>query len=205
MKKLIGSFGAAALAVLALSATVAAAGPHGAGTGTVQGQASPQAQSQGATQSQGAGRGPAQGAQAAGGDVVASILGLTNAQVQDLRQSGLSLAQIAAKQGVDPQKLVDALVAQWSTRIDYRVSTGALTTAEAATLKSQLAVRAKDMVDQTALGGMRGAAVGAGPSQGRGAGQGRAAAGSGPGTAAAAGTCDGTGSMGHGHAGTTQP
>ena len=199
MKKLIGSFGAAALAVLALSATVAAAGPHGAGAGAAQGQASPQAQGQGA------GRGPAQGAQAAGGDVVASILGLTNAQVQDLRQSGLSLAQIAAKQGVDPQKLVDALVAQWSTRIDYRVSTGALTTAEAATLKSQLAVRAKDMVDQTALGGMRGAAVGAGPSQGRGAGQGRAAAGSGPGTAAAAGTCDGTGSMGHGHAGTTQP
>ena len=196
MKKLIWSVGAASLATLALAATVAAGGPHGAGA--AQSQASPQGQASPQTQSQGASQGQAQGSQA-GGDVVATILGLTNAQIQDLRHDGLSLAQIAVKQGVDPQKLVDALVAQWSGRIDYRVSTGALTVAEAATLKSQLAVRAKDMVDQTTLGGMHGAAVGAGSSQGqgRGAGQGGAAAGS--------GTCDGTGLMGHGHAGATQP
>ena len=202
MKKLIWSVGAASLATLALAATVAAGGPHGAGAAQSQAsprsQASPQGQASPQTQSQGASQGQAQGSQA-GGDVVATILGLTNAQIQDLRHDGLSLAQIAVKQGVDPQKLVDALVAQWSGRIDYRVSTGALTAAEAATLKSQLAVRAKDMVDQTTLGGMHGAAVGAGSSQGqgRGAGQGRAAAGS--------GTCDGMGPMGHGRAGATQP
>ena len=192
MKKLIGSLGVASLAVLALAATVAAAGP-GSGQGQVQGRAPAGTQVH------------AQGAQPAAGDVVASILGLTTAQVHDLRHSGLSLAQIAAKQGVDPQKLVDALVAQWSTRIDYRVSTGALTAAQATALKSQLAVRAKDMVYTTTLGGMRGAAVGAGPGQGqgggRGAGQGRAAGAAGAGS----GACDGTGAMGGGRVGATQP
>ena len=202
MKKLIGSLGVASLAVLALAATVAAAGP-----GSGQAAAQAQGQAQAGTQSRAQGPAPAetgtrargQGA-SAGGDVVATILGLTNAQVQDLRQSGLSLAQIAAKQGVDSQKLVDALVARWSTRIDSRVSTGALATAQATALKSQLALKAKDMVNKTTLGGMQGAAVGAGPGQGqgRGAGQGRAAG-------AGSGTCDGTGTMGRGRFGTTQP
>jgi hypothetical protein len=196
VKKLIGSLGVASLAVLALAATVAAAGP-----GSGQGQRQVQGQAPAGTQVH------AQGAQPAAGDVVASILGLTTAQVHDLRHSGLSLAQIAAKQGVDPQKLVDALVAQWSTRIDHRVSTGALTAAQATALKSQLAVRARDMVYTTTLGGMRGAAVGAGPGQGqgggRGAGQGRASGAAGAG--AGSGTCDGTGAMGGGRVGATQP
>ena len=203
--------------------TVAADGPHGAGTAQglsspqvrpqasaqartqasaqartqasaqARTQASAQARTQASAQARGRGSAQGQGAQAAGGDVIATILGLTNTQIQDLRQSGLSLAQIATKQGVDPQKLVDALVAQWSTRIDSRVSTGALTAAEAVTLKSRLAVRAKDMINKTALGGMRGAAVGGG----RGTGQGRVAAGS--------GDCDGTGPMARGHAGAMQP
>jgi len=189
MKKLIGSLGVASLAVLALAATVAAAGPgSGQGPGQVQGQAPVGTQIH------------AQGAQPAGGDVVALTLGLTTAQVQDLRQGGLSLAQIAAKQGVDRQKLVDALVAQWSARIDYRVSTGALTAAQATALKNQLAVRAKDIVYKTTVGGMRGSAVGAGPGQGQGraTGLGRAAG-------AGSGACDGTGAMGGGRFGATQP
>lgn len=94
---------------------------------------------------------------------IADILGLTTTQVMDLRHDGLSLAQIAERQKVDPQKLVDALVAQWSSRIDARVSVGALTAAQAATLKANLATQAKAMVNQATLGGMRGAAVGAGP------------------------------------------
>ena len=100
-------------------------------------------------------------AQAAG--TVAAILGLTNAQIMELRQQGLSLAQIAERQKVDPQRLIDALVAQWSTRIDARLAVGAITADQAKTLKANLTVQAKGMVNQTALGGMRGAAVGAGP------------------------------------------
>jgi hypothetical protein len=94
---------------------------------------------------------------------VAAILGLTDSQVMAFRQQGLSLAQIAEQQKVDPQKLVDALAAQWSTRIDARLAVGALTADQARTLKANVAVLAKAMVYQTALGGMRGAAVGAGP------------------------------------------
>ena len=67
---------------------------------------------------------------------VAAILGLTDAQVMALRQQGLSLAQIAARQNVDPQKLVDALVAQWSVRIDARLAAGAITADQAKTLKA---------------------------------------------------------------------
>jgi hypothetical protein len=177
MKKLIGSLGVASLAVLALAATVAAAGPGS-----------------------GQGQGPSTTAQPAGG-TAAGILGLTQAEIMAQRHAGSSLAQIAGTRGVDPQKLVDAVAAQWTTRIDARVAVGALTAPEATQLKSQVALRAKDMVYKTTLRGMQGAAVGAGPSQGqgqgRGAGHGRAAAGS--------GACDGTGTMGGGRFGATQP
>ena len=52
------------------------------------------------------------------------------AEVQALRHDGLSLAQIAEKKKVDPQKLVDALAARWTSRIDARVANGALTADE---------------------------------------------------------------------------
>jgi hypothetical protein len=94
---------------------------------------------------------------------IAAILGLTDAQVMGLRQQGLSLAQIAEQQKVDPQRLVDALAAQWSARIDVRLAAGALTADQAKTLKANVAVQAKAMVYQATMGGMRGAAVGAGP------------------------------------------
>jgi hypothetical protein len=127
---------------------------------------------------------------------LSDILGLTHEQVMDLRQDGLTLAQIAERQKVDPQKLIDALVAQWSARIDVRVSYGALTDAQAAELKAQLATKAKAMVNQAPLGGMRGAAVGAGPGAmgGNGAGMGRGnGGGMGGGRGFGNGICDGTG------------
>ncbi len=95
--------------------------------------------------------------------MIAAILGLTDARVMELRQQGLSLAQIAEQQKVDPQRLVDALAAQWSARIDVRLAAGALTADQATTLKANVAVLAKGMVYQVTMGGMRGAAVGAGP------------------------------------------
>jgi hypothetical protein len=97
---------------------------------------------------------------------LAAILGLTDAQVMALRQQGLSLAQIAERQKVDPQRLIDALAAQWSARIDARLAVGAITADQAKTLKANLAVQAKAMVNQATTGGMRGAAVGAGPNGG---------------------------------------
>ena len=124
------------------------------------------------------------------GTTVATALGLTQAQVRDLRQDGLSLAQIAERQKVAVQTVVDALVARWHDRIDARVANGALTAAEAATLQAQLKDRAQTMVTSTEPVGMQGAAVGAGPRNG--AGNGGSGAGNGD------GTCDATGPHGNG-------
>jgi hypothetical protein len=191
MRRLILATGAAALLAIAVVATVAAAGPMGRAGGA------------GATERiGGAGSTARVGAQS---DVVAGILGLTREAIDDLRHEGLSLAQIAEKQNVDPQKIVDALTAQWTVRIEARVQNGALTTAQATALKVQLTTRAKDMVYRTTLGGMQGAAVGAGPASAQGHRGGAGNAGDagtgmgGRGRGAGNGICDGTGS------GATQP
>jgi hypothetical protein len=103
-----------------------------------------------------------------------AILKLTHEEVMALRQQGLTLAQIAERQGVDPQVLIDALAAQWTVRIDERAALGLLTADQVTALKAEVAVRAKAMVNQAPLGGMRGLAVGAGPGTGAGQGQGGA-------------------------------
>lgn len=135
-------------------------------------------------------------AQAQTRDTVPAVLNLSQAQVQALRHDGLSLAQIAERQKVDPQRLVDALAAQWTSRIEVRVANGALTTDEATTLGAEVQTRAKSMVNQVTLGGMQGVAVGAGPRNGAAGGSG---VGNGPGprgTGTGTGTCDGTGPHG---------
>ena len=146
MKKLLAPLAGAGLLLVLAAGAVAAASPA---------PTAPAVTAPAATSA------PAVAPSAANG-TVAAILGLTDAEVMALRQRGLSLAQIAARQNVDPQKLVEALVAQWSVRIDARLAAGAITADQAKTLKANLAVQAKAMVDQTALGGMRGGAVGAG-------------------------------------------
>jgi hypothetical protein len=158
MKKIIAALGGGLLGSLLLVATVAAADP----TST-----------------------PSPSAATARGVVVANVLGLTQAQVQAFRRDGLSLAQIAAKQKVEVQKVIDALVARWRERIADRLANGAITPAQAATLQSQLTTQAQTMVNKTTLGGMQGTAVGAGRANGGGNGSGN-------------GACDGTGSRGAG-------
>jgi len=131
-------------------------------------------------------------------DTVPAVLDLSQAQIQALRHDGLSLAQIAQQQKVDPQRLVDALAARWTSRIEARVANGALTADEATKLKAEVPTQAKSMVDTVTLGGMPGAAVGAGPRNGAAGGSG---VGTGPGphgTGTGTGTCDGTGPHGAG-------
>jgi len=114
-------------------------------------------------------------------DQVATMLGLNHDQLMDLRHEGLSLAQIAERQQADPQTIIEAMQARWTERIAERVANGALTDAEATQLRLQLETRARDMVYRTLMGGMQGAAVGAGPRHQAGPGAG-AASGSGTGT-----------------------
>jgi hypothetical protein len=134
------------------------------------------------------------------GTTVSGILGLTQAEIADMRQDGLSLADIAVKQDVDPDRLVNALVERWTERIAFRAANGALTADEATALRAQLETHARDLVHRTTLGGMQGVAVGAGrgAAGSRGAelgmGQGQGPRGSGAGT----GVCDGTGPHGRG-------
>ena len=139
MKRIVTSMFSAALVVLALVATVAAAEPS----------ASP-------------------GTQAQARDTIPAILGLTQQEIMALRHDGQSLAQIAESKGIDPATLVTALQARWAERIDVRVANGALTADEATALKQQLELRARDLVYRTTLGGMQGVAVGAGRGQGNG-------------------------------------
>jgi len=172
MKRIIIALAAAALVVLAVAAVVVAAGPRT--------QAREQAQSQ---------------------TTLTEILGLTDEQIEDLRHDGMTLAQIAERQGVDDQELIDALKEEWSVRIDERVANGALTEDRATELKNQLELRAKAMVNQATAGGMAGAAVGAGPAaNGNGANGNRANAANGNGTA----TTGGAHRMGNGASDGTQ-
>jgi len=177
MKRLTISLAVAGLAVLAVVATVFAASPTPSPTPSTD--------------------------QVRERDALPGILGLSQAEVMDLRHDGLTLAQIAERQNVDPQTLIDALVAQWTARIDARVARGAITSDEAVALRTQLELQAKAMVNQATPGGMRGAAVGAGPGSGAGAGNGAGrgggmGAGGGMGFRAGGGTgiCDGTGPNG---------
>jgi hypothetical protein len=125
---------------------------------------------------------------------VAQVLGLSQDQIHDLREDGLTIAQIAERQKVEVQKVVDALVARWADRIDVRLQNGALTSAEAAALKAKLQKLAQDMVSSTEPSGMRGAAVGAGPNgNGNGSGNGSGQSGDGD------GTCDDSGPHGRGN------
>jgi hypothetical protein len=152
MKKNVVALAGAALLVLVLVATATAAGPRsGAGPG-------------------------AAGADRAG-DAIPTILGLTHDEIMALRHEGRSLAQIAERQEVDPQLLVNELAARWTERIEARVAAGALTPEQAAALKAQVETQAKHMVYRTTLGGMQGGAVGAGPGMRNGDGQGPGAAG----------------------------
>jgi hypothetical protein len=134
MKRLTIALAVGALVVLAVATAVMAAGPR------------TQARAQQQTET-----------------TLTEILGLTDDQIDNLRRDGMTLAQIAEQQGVDDQKLIDALKLEWSQRIDVRVANGALTDDQATALKEQLELRAKAMVNQATAGGMGGAAVGAGP------------------------------------------
>jgi Spy/CpxP family protein refolding chaperone len=168
MRRLTMALAGAALLVAVLAATVAAAGPT-----------------------------PSPSPSPTAGTTLTDILDLTRDQIREMRQDGLSLAQIAVKQGIEADRLVQALVARWTERIEVRVANGALTADEAATLRTQVETRALDQVNKTTLGGMQGAAVGGG----RGAAGAGAGAGFGPGprgTGTGDGVCDGTGPHGPG-------
>lgn len=89
----------------------------------------------------------------AGLDSAATALGLTPDEVRTGLEAGKSLADLAGEQGVDVQQVIDALVADATARIDQRLAAGDLTQERADAMKSGLADRVAERVQNARPGG----------------------------------------------------
>jgi hypothetical protein len=83
----------------------------------------------------------------AGLDSVAKALGISTADLKTDLEKGQTIAQIAKSKNVDVNKVIDALVADASARIDQAQKAGHLTQAQADKLKADLKTRITDFVN----------------------------------------------------------
>ena len=83
------------------------------------------------------GRGPGF-SPAAEGAVVAKAIGISETELRDQLRSGKTIAEVAKAKGVDVQKVIDALVADASRRIDQAVTDKHITAERAASIKAEL-------------------------------------------------------------------
>ena len=81
-------------------------------------------------------RGPARD-----GEVTAALLGIDVETLRDELRAGSSIADIAVANDVDPQTVIDALVAEAEGHVDLMVEDGRLTVDEASTMKERIAER----------------------------------------------------------------
>lgn len=84
-----------------------------------------------------------------GGEAIAQVLGLDAEALRTALQSGSTLRAIATQQGVNPQAVVDAIVAEANTRIDQGVADGRITAEKAAELRANATTKANEMLDRT--------------------------------------------------------
>ena len=83
-------------------------------------------------------------------DAAAQALGVTADELRSALQGGKSLADVAKAKGIDPAKVVDALVAELKTHLDGEVTSGEHTQAEADQILAQAKARITDFVNGTA-------------------------------------------------------
>ena len=111
--------------------------------------------------------GPAWGGQATL-DVVSKLTGLKVEEIQDLRQDGKSLAQIAQAKGIATDKLVTAILAAKKAVVDGLVKDGKLTQVQADAMIANMATQVETAVMRTTVAPVNGrgggACLGAGPS-----------------------------------------
>jgi hypothetical protein len=93
-------------------------------------------------------RGPAIGL-----DVVATTLGITADEVRTAVQGGQTIAELAVSKGKTAQDVIDAVVAESTTRINAAVTDGKLTQAEADERLADLTTRVTEFVNNTPAGG----------------------------------------------------
>lgn len=82
-------------------------------------------------------------------ETVATALGVTEDEVRTALEDGTTIAELATSKGVDVQTVIDALVAEATTRIDQAVTDGKLTADEATELKAGLTERITQFVNET--------------------------------------------------------
>jgi hypothetical protein len=80
-------------------------------------------------------------------DAAAEALGMTADELRSALESGKTIADVAADQGVDVQTVIDALVAEAKTHLDEEVASGDLTQEEADERLSQLTEGVTAMVN----------------------------------------------------------
>ena len=110
--------------------------------------------------------------------VAAEALGVTEDELRQALRDGQSMADVAAEEEVDVQTVIDALVADATTRIDEAVADGDLEADRAEELKAELPDRIADVVNGEGFGpGGPGRGPGCdGPADGEGGSEGEAPA-----------------------------
>ena len=81
--------------------------------------------------------------------VAAGAIGVPEADLQTALQSGQSLADVATANSVDPQKVIDALVADAQTKLAARVASGEITQAQADAISANLVDHITNIVNHT--------------------------------------------------------
>ena len=77
----------------------------------------------------------------------AAAIGISEDDLRAALQQGQSLAQVAQAHNVDPQKVIDALVADELKELDQRVASGEITQAQADARKTDLTQHITDRVN----------------------------------------------------------
>lgn len=110
-------------------------------------------------------------------DILADMTGLSVDTIEDRRQDGESVADIAKSEGVDSSAVVDAAIDARSKLLDEKVADGTITADQKTEVLERMTDRLNDRVNSTEVGGW-----GGGMGRGMGGGMGRGAG---------AGTCGG--------------
>jgi urease gamma subunit len=92
----------------------------------------------------------------AGLDTVSTAIGISESELRDELQDDKTIADVAKAHDVDPQKVIDAVVAEATKRIDAAVADDEITEERAASLKENLVDHATRLVNETRPPGGRG-------------------------------------------------
>jgi hypothetical protein len=86
--------------------------------------------------------------------VVATAIGISEADLQTALSSGQTVAAVATAHSVAPHKVIDALVTDGLNELAAQVKAGTITQAQADAQKAAVTQRATDQVNGTFTGGM---------------------------------------------------